>query len=372
MNLSNYCADPRKEGKGQPGNSGYSDLDEKTRQRRPHFRKAWFYIAIAVVVLGFAAMVIIPLINLRAPHTAIIRVPKGATEQMVEDSAAKYLGADYAKRLRQALPIATGGEALRHGAWKIDQGMTAIAAAHRIAKGAQAGIRVTFLNERTPEQVAAKIAAKLDIPKDSMLRAMTDPTLLSNLRTDADHVIGYFLADTYEFYWTATPEEVIKKMHDHYNRFWTPERLDRVESMHMLPRELVVLASIVDEETNQTSEKGTIGRLYLNRLQKGMKLQADPTVKYAVGDFSIRRITGDMLRNPSPYNTYMHEGLPPGPIRITSAATIDAILSARPHGYLYMCASEDFSGHHNFAVDYDTHLANARRYQQALDQRGIK
>lgn len=373
MNLSKYCSDPGKEkntpGSGDSGTPGTTnDRNFKTERKG----KPWVYIIIAAVLLCFAAIVIFPLISHRAPHTAIIRVPKGATAQMLQDSAAKYFGEDFAGNLRKAIPIAGGGASLRHGAWKIEQGTTAISAAHKICKGAQTGIRLTFLNERTPEQIAATVASKLDIPADSMLAAMNDEKLLKELRTDREHLIGYFLADTYEFYWTATPREVIKKMYDHYQHFWTAERLNYAEKLHMLPREIVVLASIVDEETNQSNEKGTVGRLYINRLHKKMKLQADPTVKYALGDFSIRRITGVMLNAASPYNTYRYEGLPPGPIRITSGTTIDAILTSRPHGYLYMCAAEDFSGHHNFAVDYDTHMANARRYQQALDQRGIK
>ncbi|MBD5231235.1 MAG: endolytic transglycosylase MltG [Bacteroidales bacterium] len=369
MNLSKYCDEPRKSGNRPPAIPGLDgDLDPKPVRRG----KPWLYIGLGLLLLIFAAIVIWPLISARAPHTALIRVPKNANDQMLQDTLTKYLGKDYALSVRKAIPIAGGGARLRHGAWKIEQGMTAVEAARRICKGAQAGIRISFVNERTLDQVATKIAAKYDIPVDSMMAAFNNDKLLAEVRTDREHVIGYFLADTYEFYWTATPEDIIKKMYEHYNRFWSPQRLDYAEQLHMLPREVVVLASIVDEETNQAGEKGTIGRLYINRIQKGMKLQADPTVKYAIGDFSIRRITGDMLNNPSPYNTYRHEGLPPGPIRITSGATIDAILTSRPHGYLYMCAAEDFSGSHNFAVDYESHMANAHRYQQALDQRGIK
>ncbi len=373
MILNKYCNDPQQ---GDGNNSGSpSDLNnldsDKPRQRR-RYRNFWIYIICLVVVFGLAAAAIIPLVVSRAPHTAIIRVPEGATSQTVADSVARYLGRDFADHLQRALPIATGGESLQRGAWRIDQGMTAIAAARRIGRGAQSGIRVTFVNERTVEEIAAKLAAKLDVDKDSMIAAFSDPNILSELRTDREHIIGLFLADTYEFYWTATPAEIIKKLQTHYDRFWTNERMDEAAKLHLHPREIVTIASIVDEETNQSSEKGMIGRLYINRLQKGMRLQADPTVKYAMGDFSIRRITGDMLNNPSPYNTYRYDGLPPGPIRITSGATIDAILTSRPHSYLYMCASEDFSGRHNFALDYDTHLRNARLYQQALDQRGIR
>ena len=134
----------------------------------------------------------------------------------------------------------------------------------------------------------------------------------------------------------------------------------------------MIICSIVDEESNAKSEKGTIGRLYINRLKKGMKLQADPTVRFALNDFTIRRVTRNHLTVDSPYNTYQVEGLPPGPIRTTSVETIDAVLNSQPNDYLYMCAKEDFSGTHNFAADYATHQENARRYQNALNERGIK
>ena len=168
-----------------------------------------------------------------------------------------------------------------------------------------------------------------------------------------------------------TPEEVIEAMNQNYKKFWNYNRIDSAESLHLLPREVVVLASIVDAETNMAGEKGTIGRLYINRLEKNMKLQSDPTVIYATGDFGITRVGGDMLRNPSPYNTYMHEGLPPGPIRVTSTATIDAILTSRPNNYLYMCADESLNGSHNFAVTFEEHKENVKRYTRELDRKGI-
>lgn len=161
-------------------------------------------------------------------------------------------------------------------------------------------------------------------------------------------------------------------MTQYRDRFWTDDRREKARKLGLTPVEVATLASIVEEESAKPDEYPAIARLYMNRLKKGMLLQADPTVKYATGNFALRRITGEHLRTPSPYNTYLHPGLPPGPLRTPSKSTIDRVLSAPAHTYLYMCAKEDFSGYHNFASDYATHTANARRYQKELNRRGIK
>ena len=159
---------------------------------------------------------------------------------------------------------------------------------------------------------------------------------------------------------------------DYRNRFWDKSRRSKAARLGLTPAEVATIASIVEEETAKTDEKPKVARLYLNRLQKGIKLQADPTVKFASGDFSLRRITGKHLAIESPYNTYKISGLPPGPIRVPASSTLDAVLNAPNHNYIYMCAKEDFSGYHNFASDYATHQANARRYQAELNRRGIR
>ncbi len=156
------------------------------------------------------------------------------------------------------------------------------------------------------------------------------------------------------------------------DNFWTKERLDKAAKLGLTPVEVATIASIVEEESNKKDERPMIARLYINRVKQGMKLQADPTVKFATGNFALRRITGKHLRTDSPYNTYKNVGLPPGPIRVPNAATLDAVLNAPEHNYIYMCAKEDFSGRHNFAADYATHRKNAKKYQAALNRRGIR
>ena len=178
--------------------------------------------------------------------------------------------------------------------------------------------------------------------------------------------------DVYEPSCHTPPTDLLAKTGPNYSPFGNDKNKKTAETLSPPPAEIMTVASITDEETNKLSEKGTIGRLYINRLRKGMRLQADPTVRFALKDYSIRRVTRKHLGVESPYNTYIHKGLPPGPIRTTSRATLDAILDSEPNDYLYMCAKEDFSGTHNFATSFEEHSRNARRYQKALNARGIR
>ena len=164
----------------------------------------------------------------------------------------------------------------------------------------------------------------------------------------------------------------MKRLKQEYDRYWNEQRRQKAQAQGLTPLEVSVLASIVDEETAKNDEKPIVAGLYLNRLHRGMLLQADPTVKFALNDPTIRRILFSHLEIDSPYNTYKNEGLPPGPIRVASLQALESVLNPTQHDYLYMCAKEDFSGYHNFAVTNAQHAANARRYQQALNQRGIR
>lgn len=180
------------------------------------------------------------------------------------------------------------------------------------------------------------------------------------------------MPDTYEVYWTADPRKTIQKILKNNDAFWTEERRAKAQALGLTPDQVGVIASIAEEETAKADELGKVARLYINRLERGMKLQADPTVKFAVGDFSIKRIGGKMLDTDSPYNTYRYAGLPPGPIRIPARRTLQAVLDAPVHDYIYMCAKSDFSGYHDFTSDYSIHKRNAAAFRKALDARGIK
>ncbi|HWL00047.1 MAG TPA: endolytic transglycosylase MltG, partial [Parapedobacter sp.] len=189
---------------------------------------------------------------------------------------------------------------------------------------------------------------------------------------DSANFLSMFVPNTYELYWNTTTEQFADRMHNEYEKFWNDERRQKAETINLNPQEVAVLASIVKGEALHTDEMPAIAGLYLNRLRKGMLLQADPTVIFANNDFTIRRVLYRHLRTDSPYNTYLYRGLPPGPIMMPSIAAIDAVLNYQQHDYIYMCAKDDFSGYHNFAVTQAEHNINARKFQQALNERNIK
>ena len=201
---------------------------------------------------------------------------------------------------------------------------------------------------------------------------MSDTAYLAQYNLSPDKVIAIFIANTYQFNWNTGAETFFKRMKKEFDDFWTDERKQKAEKQGITPFEVITLASIVDEETAQPDEMNKIAGVYYNRLRQKMPLQADPTIKFAVGDFTLRRILTEHLAINSPYNTYKNIGLPPGPIRIPSMAALNAVLNPEEHNYVYFCAREDFSGYHNFAATYEEHLINARKYRDELDRRNIK
>ena len=334
-------------------------------------RKIYFLSGLAIMIIVILAL-LYPYVMSRTPEEALIRIPRNATEQNLRDSLSKYYGQKFAGRVMSLSKFPGKGPAGRHGSYLIPKGVNPVSVARRLTHGAQTPVTVTINGFRSLDNLTDRISAKLDFPADSLRRLLADPAVMSPYGLTPRQALALFVDDSYEFYWSASPADVIKKIGDNYRSIWNDSRRNRAANLGLSPAEVMTVCSIVDEETNATSEKGEIGRLYINRLKKGMKLQSDPTVRFALGDFSIRRVKGEHLKADSPYNTYRYAGLPPGPIRTTGKATIDLVLNSVPNNYLYMCAKEDFSGTHNFASDYEEHRANARRYQKALDERGIK
>jgi len=261
---------------------------------------------------------------------------------------------------------------LKTGAYKMEKGFSNAKMVNILLKGRQMPINVVFRTVRTPEDFAEFVAEKFYIYQDSMLQALKNNELLREFGVKDTTIMSILLPDTYQMYWTAKPREIIQKLYQGYQKFWNAERIQKANDIGLTPLQVTVLASIVEAETQKNDEKPIIAGVYLNRYFKKMKLQADPTAVFAAQDFTIKRVTGDILKTDSPYNTYLHEGLPPGPINNPSKTSIDAVLNYEKHNYLFFCAKADFSGYHAFAQDYETHKKNAKLYQQALNMKGIQ
>ena len=340
------------------------------KSKKTSGRSVTIYITLAVVIILIAIAGGI-LFSGSATSSAVIKVPSNASSEQLLDSLSKYLGDSYAAKVTRLVNFRGTNIRDRHGAYLIEAGWSPLTAMRRITSGPQHPVTITINGFRVPESLQEKVAAKFDFSADSLAKVMADVNTLGKYGLTPDQSMALFFNDSYDFFWNASPETIIEKVGSHYLDVWNKERCDKASALGLTPVDIMIIASITDEETNAKEEKGTIGRLYINRLKSGMPLQADPTVRYAIGDFSIKRVTIPMTRTPNPYNTYMNKGLPPGPIRTTSVETVDAILNSQPHDFLYMCAKEDFSGRHSFAKTYAEHQQNARRYKRELDRRGI-
>ena len=240
-----------------------------------------------------------------------------------------------------------------------------------LRSGRQDPLMVTFNNIRTREQLAGVLGRQLEADSIDILRLLNDKDLLQSYGKNPETAPLLFIPNTYEFYWNVSAPQILERMHREYLAFWNDRRKEKAGKIGLSPAETGILASIVERETSKLDEMATIAGVYINRLRRNMPLQADPTVVFAVGDFGINRVLNRHLEIDSPYNTYMYRGLPPGPISLPDPRVIDKVLQYEEHNYLFFCARDDFSGYHAFARTYAEHLANARRYHQALNQRRI-
>lgn len=243
----------------------------------------------------------------------------------------------------------------------------------RLRQGEQTPVKLRFnYGVRTNEQLAARLAKQLLTDSASIATLLYDDAFLSKFEMNRETARCLFMPDTYEVYWTMTAEQLFDRMYRDYRRFWNEKRRAEAAELGLSPQQVYTLASIVTSETTNKSEYPIIAGLYLNRIKKGMHLQACPTAVYATRQFTARRVTHAMTQYKSPYNTYINPGLPPGPIRVTQAEVIDSTLHATKSKYLYMCANPDFSGTHVFSESYSKHAATARQYQRELNKRKIR
>ncbi len=237
--------------------------------------------------------------------------------------------------------------------------------------GKQTPVQLTFSNIRTKKELADRVSFQIEAEPDDILDLMNDNEYTKRLGFTPENILSMFLPNTYEVYWTTSADQFIRRMKKEYDKFWTAARKNKARDAGLTQTDVSVLASIVQKETNKEDEKSILAGVYINRYKKGMHLEADPTLVYAVGDFTITRVLNIYKSIDSPYNTYKYAGLPPGPICLPTQSSIDAVLNYTHHRYLYFCARADFSGYHAYAATYPEHLLNARRFQKELTRRGI-
>lgn len=261
---------------------------------------------------------------------------------------------------------------IRTGRYALEEGMNALQFFRNLRNGHQEPLKLVIPSVRTKARLASELGGVMMFRDSDFLEAITNEDVCRKYDLDTATIISMFVPNTYEVYWDTPVEKFLDRMKKESGRFWNSDRMAKAGKLQLTPVEVITLASIIDEETANNGEKPMIAGMYYNRLKQGMPLQADPTIKFALQQFELRRIYTKLLSVESPYNTYRNVGLPPGPIRIPSVAGIEAVLNLVHHDYLYMCAKEDFSGTHNFAKTYPEHLANAARYSAALDKRGVK
>ena len=261
---------------------------------------------------------------------------------------------------------------IRPGRYVVNNGISNNELINMLRAGLQSPLNVTFNNIRDIDMLAGRISSQIEADSTSISNLLHNQEYINQLGFNNYTIPALFLPDTYEFYWTTDAESFVARMFQEYNKFWTDERKQQAAAKNLTPIQVSTLASIVDKETNKIMEMPRVAGVYINRLKNNWLLQADPTLIFAWNDYSIKRVLDRHKEIESPYNTYKYLGLPPGPICIPSIDAIKAVLNAEDHHYFFFCARDDFSGYHSFAKTLNEHNYNAAKYQQALNQRGIK
>lgn len=260
---------------------------------------------------------------------------------------------------------------VKPGRYQVYRGMSNFEIVKLLRSGKQAPVQLIITKLRTKDDLVRKLCNNLEADSTALRTLMQDQVYLRQFGLDSNTVMCAIMPNTYEYYWNTSAETAFKKLEKAREDFWTDERKAKARNLNLSMNEVTILAAIIEEETNKNDEKPLVASVYLNRYRKGMKLQADPTVKFALQDFALKRIRENHTLFDSPYNTYRYSGLPPGPICTPSVKTLDAVLNTPETDYLYFCARSDFSGYHAFAATYKEHLENAHKYQAALNNLGL-
>ena len=340
--------------------------------------KVGLFIAISLIFITFFFYFyqITQTANLQVdkPDTYLY-ISAGATYPVVMDSLKKNQIIEDKLSFAFVAKLLKYQELVKPGRYRIRRNMGNLAAIRMLRAGMQEAVNVTFTNVRLKEELPGKICRNLEADSLEFKRLISDPATVKKFGFDTTTIMSMFLPNTYEMYWDVTAEQVLERMHREYRKFWTVDKLEKARKIGFSPIQVSVLASIVEAETIKNDEKRRMAGVYINRMtadETNRRLQADPTLKFALKDFAIKRVLSVHKEIDSPYNTYRYAGLPPGPINLPSIVSINAVLDYEKSDYLYFCAKEDFSGYHRFAVKYADHLANARLYQAALNRLDIR
>lgn len=257
---------------------------------------------------------------------------------------------------------------VKAGKYPVKKGMSILDIVRMLRNGQQEAVNLVVIKFRTKEDLASAVGKKFECDSTAFIHFLNDTDSLKKYDLDSNTVMSTVFPDTYTYFWNTTPSKIFSKLRARYETFWTPERVAQAKERGLTPQTAYTLASIVEEETQKKDDKGKIASVYLNRMAKGMRLAADPTVKFALRDFGLKRIYEKHLAVESPYNTYKHDGLPPGPICTPSIGTLEAVLTSPSTKYIFFVAKGDFSGSSNFAESYKEHLKYAKEYREALDK----
>lgn len=327
--------------------------------------------AFAGTVLYYYERIFSPNLSIESGESAWVYIPTGADFNDVLQELTRKKLIQNSETFVWMAEFSGYDKKVKSGRYRVKPGMNNRELVNLLKSGAQEPLRITLQAMRYPEEVAGKIGRLLEADSSEMMHKLTQTDFLAGFGLNRQSALAFFIPDTYTFYWDTPADSFLLFMAHRYREFWNQQRKRQAEQIGMSPAEVSILASIVQQESSKPEEWPIIAGVYLNRLRKGMKLQADPTVKFAAGKHDLRRVKG-ILQTDSPYNTYKVQGLPPGPIYMASGKCIDAVLHATSHGYFYFCASPDKPGYHSFAKTWPEHQINAQKYWRYLDARGIQ
>ena len=349
---------------------------KKANKSGGNWKKTVAIVAVILMCLGgvsaweFYSMIYRPNVEFKADEKYFY-IPTGATFQEVSNALVEegilinQASFDWvAEQKNYKLNV-------KPGRYKLEHRMSNNELVNLLRSGEQEPVMITFNNVRFKEELAGKVAEYIEADSTQIISLLNDSDYANNFGFNTTTLFTLFLPNTYEFWWNTSAEEFVERMAAEYKKFWTAERKQKAKQLGLSQSEVSILASIVQKETNMADEKPVVAGVYLNRLKKGMLLQADPTLVYANRDFEARRVLNKHKEIDSPYNTYKYKGLPPGPICLPNIQSIDAVLNAKSHNYLYFCAKADGSGYHSFASTYREHLKNAREFQRELNRRKV-